>query len=183
MKTRAEAIRRALNDYNEAAGELNPPREQLTWEKVINTVTLADFDVLRDTRTDIRSLPWTQPARREATNLHFGIIRAQEEITRLNVEIRHLVTFMMDDHIDFYRAIALNLFRNSSLAHELSCQWEYRSRIHMSIAQRLQQTSRLTGFTGTLFPGSRDGCDSSFDCGVPLPPWAGVLGLVEVTNC
>jgi hypothetical protein len=81
LKTQAEAIRRALNDYNEAAGELNPPRKQLTWEKVINAVTLADFDVLRDTWMDIRSLPWTQPARREATNLHFGIIQAREEIT------------------------------------------------------------------------------------------------------
>jgi hypothetical protein len=88
---------------------------------------------------------------------------------------------MMDDHVDFYRAVASNLFRNPSLAHELSCQWEYCTRIHMSIAQRLQQTSRLKGFTGTLFPGSRDGRDSSFNCGVPLPPWAGVLGLVEIT--
>jgi hypothetical protein len=51
------------------------------WEKVINAATLADFDILRDTWTDIRSLPWTQPAHYEAMNLHFGIIRAQEEIT------------------------------------------------------------------------------------------------------
>jgi hypothetical protein len=51
----------------------------------------------------------------------------------------------------------------------------------MSIAQRLQQTRRLKGFTETLFPGSRDSCDSSFNCGVPLPPWAGVLGLIEIT--
>jgi hypothetical protein len=58
LKTRAEAIRRALNDYNEAAAQLNPPRDQLTWEQVINAVTLADFDVLHDTQTDIRSLPW-----------------------------------------------------------------------------------------------------------------------------
>jgi hypothetical protein len=81
LKTRAEAIRHALNDYNEAAAELDPPREQLMWEKVINAATLADFDILHDTWTDIRSLPWTQPAHHEATNLYFGIKRAQEEIT------------------------------------------------------------------------------------------------------
>jgi hypothetical protein len=51
------------------------------WEKVINAATLADSDILCDTWTDIRSLPWTQPAHYEAMNLHFGIIRAQEEIT------------------------------------------------------------------------------------------------------
>jgi hypothetical protein len=61
LKTRAEAIFRTLNDYNEAAGELDPPWEPLTWEKVINAVTLADFDLLRDTQRDIRLLPWTQP--------------------------------------------------------------------------------------------------------------------------
>ena len=53
LKTCAEAIRRALNDYNEAAAQLDHPRDRLTWEKVINAVTLADFDVLRDTRMDI----------------------------------------------------------------------------------------------------------------------------------
>jgi hypothetical protein len=94
-----------LNDYNEAAGELDSPREPLTW---VNTITLADFDLLHDTH--IRLLPWTQPAHREATSLHFGIIQAQEEITQLNVEIRRLVTFMMDDHVDFYHAVASNLF-------------------------------------------------------------------------
>jgi hypothetical protein len=31
-----------------------------------------------------------------------------------------------------------------------------------------------------LLPGSRDGHNSSLNCGVPLPPWAGVLGLVPV---
>jgi hypothetical protein len=76
LKTCAEAIQHVLNNYNDAAVLLNPPRDRLTWEKVINAVTLADFDVLRDTRTDIWSLPWTQPARREAMNLHFGMVRA-----------------------------------------------------------------------------------------------------------
>ena len=181
MKTRAEAIRHALNNYNDAAVQLDPPRDRLSWEKVINAVTLADFNVLRDTRTDIRSLPWTQPARCEAMNLHFGICRAREEITRLNVEIRRLLTFMIDEHVDFYRAIASNLFRNPSLAHELSCQWEYRTHIHTTIARRLWLTSRLRGFTGTLFPGSQEGRDPNLNCGIPLPPWApGVLGLVEL---
>ena len=179
---RAEAIRRALNDYNEAAVQLDPPRERLSWEKVINAVTLADFDILRDTRTDIRSLPWTHPAHREAMNLHFGILRAREEIVRLNVEIRRLLTFMIDDHVDFYHAIASNLFRNPSLAHELSRQWEYRTHIHTTIARRLRLTSQLKGFTGVLFPGTREGRDPELNYGVPLPPWAScVLGLVELT--
>ena len=34
---------------------------------------------------------------------------------------------------------------------------------------------------GTLFSGLRDGRDSTLNCGVPLPPWADVFGLTEVT--
>jgi hypothetical protein len=52
LKTQAEAIHCTLNDSNEAARELDPPREPLTWEKVINTITLADFDPLHDTWRD-----------------------------------------------------------------------------------------------------------------------------------
>lgn len=33
LKTRADAIKRALDNYNEAATQLNPPRERLSWAK------------------------------------------------------------------------------------------------------------------------------------------------------
>jgi hypothetical protein len=75
LKTRAEAIHCALMEYNAAAGALNPPRDQLIWADVIQTVSLAEFDLLHDMCTDIRRLPWMQPARREAALLYFGIKR------------------------------------------------------------------------------------------------------------
>lgn len=179
LKTRADAIKRALNEYNEAATSLNPPRERLSWEKVIAAVTLADLDALRDTRTDIRTLPWAQPARREAANLYFGIKRAEEEIVRLNVEIRRLITFMIDEHTDFYRAIGSNIILNPHLAYELSSRYQYRSKLHAVIARRLVLTSKLKGFTGTLLPGTREGREPLKD-DAPLPSWAThILGLVE----
>lgn len=124
---------------------------------------------------DIRSVPWTQPAHWEAM-----IVCAREEITQLNVEICHLLTFMTNDHVDFYHAVTSNLFRDPSLTYELSHQWEYRTHIHTTIAQRLWLTSELKGLTGTLLPRSQEGCDPNLNCSVPLPPWADVLGLVEV---
>ncbi|KAJ7936673.1 hypothetical protein B0H13DRAFT_1589410 [Mycena leptocephala] len=96
LKTRTEAIHRALVEYNGAAAMLNSPRDPLVWARVIETVSLAEFDLLRDTHTDIRRLPWTQPARREAGLLYFGIKRANEEIQRLNVEITRIITFAVD---------------------------------------------------------------------------------------
>ncbi|KAJ7733214.1 hypothetical protein DFH07DRAFT_702408, partial [Mycena maculata] len=150
LKTRAEAIGKALNRYNDAVATLTPPRPRLTWHSIINTASLAEFDWLRETWEDIRSLPWAQPAVREAMVLYFGMKRATEEKVRLNVEIRHLVTFMLDDHVDYYRAIAKTLIPHPALAHELQRQWTFRMRINTSIAARLELTARLKCFTGSL---------------------------------
>jgi hypothetical protein len=128
----------------------------------MDATTLADFDLLRDAHQDIRQQPWTQPSRREAMNLYFGIQRAKEEIIRLNVETRRLITFMIDDHRNYYRTIAANIIVDPALAHELSRQWEYHNNIHSQIASRLRQTSQLKGFTGTLLPGTREGDEPSF---------------------
>lgn len=180
LKTRAHAIRRALNAYNAAAAQLNPPRESLTWAKLMDTSTLAEFDLLRDSRQDVREQPWTHPARREAMNLYFGIKRAEEEILRLNVEIRRLVTFMIDDHRDYHSTISTHISVDPGLASELSYQLQHRDRIHTQIARRLHQTSQLKGFTGTLLPGTREGSDGTFEDEKRLPQWAeDIFGLVE----
>ncbi|KAJ7756906.1 hypothetical protein B0H14DRAFT_2245062, partial [Mycena olivaceomarginata] len=150
LRTRSEAIRRALIKYNEAAAMLTPPRERLTFAEVLHTTSLAGFDILRDTRQDIRLQPWTQPARREAMVLHYGIKRAKEEIRRLNVEITRLLTFLVDQHVDHYKAIASNLFVNPPLAAELQKRWRHTSRVSATICRRIALTSRLVGFSGSI---------------------------------
>lgn len=181
LKSRADAIHRALNEYNAAAATLIPPRNQLVWAEVIRTTTLAEFDLLRDTRTDIRQLPWAQPERREAGLLYFGIKRALEEIRRLNVEITRIITFSIDEHVDFYRAIRANYLTRPHVSWELSEQWVYKSRIYGSITERIVKTSRLPGFSGSLFPGERVGRDPNINLDYPLPPWARhLLGLSQI---
>ncbi|KAF8195266.1 hypothetical protein K438DRAFT_1469056, partial [Mycena galopus ATCC 62051] len=123
-----------------------PPCPRLTFAEVIRTTLLAEFNILRDMRQDIRLLPWTQLAHREAMALHFGIKRAKEEIRRLNVEITRLLTFLIDEHIDYYRAIAANLIVNPSLAAELQTRWRHASQVSSAIGRRIAQTSRLVGF-------------------------------------
>lgn len=176
LKTRAEAIHTALRNYNNAAAQLNPPREQLSWESVINAGSIADLDILRDTRQDIRSLIWAQPSHREGMVLYFGIKRAKEEILRLNVEIERLLTFLYDSHVDFYLAISRNIIPNPALAFELSEQWRYQDRISEDVVQRLVQTSHLDGFSGRLsIAGTRVGRDPTLSSGVVLPSWASLL--------
>ena len=181
LKARVDAIQSALKRYNEAAALLNPPRPALSWEAVMNAVTVADFDLLRDTRQDIRTLEWAQPANREGMVMYFGIKRAKEEILRLNVEIRRLLTFLYDDHADHFRAVTKHIIINPPLASEISSQWSYRERIHEAIVKRLIQTSRLPGFTGNLFYGQRVGRDPALNKDIPPPSWVTrMLGITTI---
>ncbi|KAH9903426.1 hypothetical protein C8Q73DRAFT_674646 [Cubamyces lactineus] len=172
LKARAEAIKRALAEYNLCARGLSPPRDELLWADILDMSTLADFDLLRDTRQDIRAMSWAKPPQRRAMNLHFNILRAKEEIYRLNIEISRLFTFMVDEHAAFYEAVCTNLLTNPSIAHELSRRWQQRQGSHRRIVQYLQKTSKLSGFTGKLEAGSRLGCVRERTQQIPLPQWA-----------
>lgn len=180
LKTRADAIQSALKRYNEAAASMVPPRPALTWETVVKAVDIADFDILKDTRQDIRILEWAQPANREGMVMYFQIKRAKEEINRLNVEIRRLLTFLYDDHVDHFRAIHANKTLNPSLSHEIFLRWQYRSKIHEEIVKRILQTSKLVGFSGSLFYGQRKGRDVSLNADIPPPSWVTILGITQV---
>ena len=107
----------------------------------MNTVTVADFDLLSDTQQDVRTLEWAQVANREGMVMYFGIKRAKEEICRLNVEIRQLLTFLYNDYVDHYRAVTKHTVTNPPLASEISAQWLYQERLHETIIKRLIQTS------------------------------------------
>ncbi|KDQ59364.1 hypothetical protein JAAARDRAFT_127473 [Jaapia argillacea MUCL 33604] len=150
LKACSEAIQKALDEYNRCAQLLDPPSQPLTWATVVEAVSLADFNLFQQSRQDIQHQDWAHPVHREAMNLYFSIKHACEELVHLNVEIRHLISFMVDEHIDYHGAIALYMICNLSLAHTLQTQWIYRQCINNVIVSRLLQTSELSGFTGLL---------------------------------
>jgi hypothetical protein len=150
----------------------------MTWTKLLEAVSLAELDILRDSRQDIRDLKWAQPAHREAMNLYFGIKGAKEEPRRLNVEIRRILTFMIDDHVDYWHAIAATCMTDPHMAFQLSMEWQSRQKIHARIMDRLRQTAALKGFSGHLIPGHHAGHDgTTLNDGIPLPLWA--EGIVD----
>jgi hypothetical protein len=175
------AIQHARQEYNDCAEKLNPPRSKLSWTQVIETATLSEFNLLRDTRQDIRQLPWAQPARREATNLYFKIKGAHAEIRRLNVEIRRLLSFMLDDHADYYHVIASLIIVNPPLAYELQVKWIYRQKINAGIVRQLVKASELDGFSGQLLPGLCVGREPDRSASVPFPWW--IHELVRARGC
>lgn len=181
LKARATAIKQALTQYNTSAKALKPPRPELSWSKIVEMATLADFDLLRETRRDIREMLWTDPEHRRATNMYFNIKRAREEIARLNVEIPRLFTSMLDKHRDYYVQVARNMFVNTPLARELSYRWQYWDRVNARVVQHLFQVSKLPGFSGTLMAGKRVGRMPPLDPNIPLPSWA-CLDTVRETD-
>ncbi|KAK1215260.1 hypothetical protein PQX77_022136 [Marasmius sp. AFHP31] len=184
LRARAKAIQTALDAYNEAALLMDPPRPALQWKDVLDMATVADFDLLRDTELDLTHVPWAQPGHRECVRLHFGLKRSREEITRLNVEISRLMTFMVDEHADYHHAaIRAREENRTDIAAELEHRKEVSTEINGHIAIRLLQTSELEGFCGTLIPGEHKHRDPAITDSAPLPPWAAmVLGLSRNTD-
>jgi hypothetical protein len=97
LQARSKAVKNTIAKYNEIAESMTPPKPTLNWDEVVEYAFLADFDLLRKGREDIRGELWAQPAGRAAMDQHFKLLCADEEILRLNIKIRRLVTYMVDE--------------------------------------------------------------------------------------
>ncbi|KAJ7888131.1 hypothetical protein B0H14DRAFT_3430321 [Mycena olivaceomarginata] len=167
LQARSKAVKSAIDRYNDAAIVLDPPMPRLTWEQVVEYVFLADFDILRDTRADVQSKPWTRPAYQLAMDRYFKILRAREEIKRLNIEIRQVVTWIRDEN-RFLRRMERNLrSAEGKTEEELEADMQmavqvqlYRARQGRYDAGHLERFTKLAqtlGFTGTLRCGGGGG--------------------------
>ncbi|KAJ7702182.1 hypothetical protein B0H16DRAFT_1235271, partial [Mycena metata] len=97
---------------------------------------------------------WAQPAGRVAMDQHFKLLRADEEITRLNLEIPRLVTHMRDeDTFLIYQERRLVRAGNPALAHQVGVHRMERGRFNTLHMERLVKLSKEPGFTASLVPG------------------------------
>jgi hypothetical protein len=149
LKARSRAIRTALDKYNIAATALVPPRQLLDWEQVVEYAFLSDFDLLRDTRQDIRSRPWATPAARLAIDQSFKLRRAKEEIKRLNIEIRRFATYMRDEDAYLRLKESSIVVSNPALANQIAIHRMERGRFNVHHTDILRKIYLLKGFTGT----------------------------------
>ncbi|KAJ7019155.1 hypothetical protein C8F04DRAFT_1276622 [Mycena alexandri] len=154
LQTRSKGVKSALDRYNTAAAAMTPPRTQLSWDQIVDYAFLADFDLLREGREDIRGELWAQPAGRVAMDQHFKLLRADEEIVRLNLEIPRLVTHMADeDAFLIYQERCLAREGNPALAHQVGVHRMERGRFNALHMERLVKLSKEPGFTASLTPG------------------------------
>ncbi|KAH7904674.1 hypothetical protein BJ138DRAFT_884863 [Hygrophoropsis aurantiaca] len=156
LQRRSQAIRNAITRYNQQATALNPPRPTVSWKEIAAYTFLGEFDLLRQSRADIRGEDWTKPALREALVKHFKLQRAHEEIIRLNIEIRRLRTAIRDEAVHMTQIIAHLLNTNRPLGLELQRQWKVRAGVNAVHLYRLDQIELLPGFSGIRGVGVRD---------------------------
>jgi hypothetical protein len=146
-------VKNAIMKYNEIAESMTPPKPTLSWDEVVEYAFLADFDLLREGREDICGELWVQPAGRAAMDQHFKLLHADEEVVRLNIEIRRLVTYMVDEEVFLRREEdCLRGEGKERLAIQaglLRMEHERFTALHMS---RLVKLSKVPGFTGSILP-------------------------------
>ncbi|KAJ7857406.1 hypothetical protein B0H13DRAFT_2237713 [Mycena leptocephala] len=154
LQARSKAVKTAITSYNAAAEAMTPQMPTLDWEQVVEYAFLSDFDLLREGRDDIREEPWALPAGRAAMDQHFKLLRADEEIQRLNVEIRRFVTYIYDED-EFLGRESQRLQEEGelALAHQVVLLRSERSRFMPLHTSRLAELSKLRGFTGEHRPG------------------------------
>ena len=146
---RSSAIRMALEKYNELAPLQNPPRPTLLFSDVASYSWLTDFDLLKYSCTDIMQKPWSVPANHEVANKYFKVLRAHEEIHRLNIEVRRLDAWVV--HEDDMLKAAMDTAMDPHLTAELQHCYTEQRRVNLLHHICISAIYRLEGYSG---PGS-----------------------------
>lgn len=163
LQTRCKAIQNAIKRYNTAAASLEPPAPPLEWSRVSHYGFLEEFTLLKETRQDIRSKQWAQPAVRETMYLMQRVERAREEIERCNVELRRLNTAITDETAQL-RSVLDHLRDNHNVMYRPVDEFcQRRFRINEQVTSHIQQAFMLEGFTGDPSIGQRKGTSAAVD--------------------
>ncbi|KAF7320496.1 hypothetical protein HMN09_00133100 [Mycena chlorophos] len=97
IRRRTKTIDTRRVTLNKCAAALGRPL--LSEQDVANENFVAELALLRPSRVNIADQPWAKPggAARIAMDLDFKLKRADEEITRLQIEIKRFCTWMADE--------------------------------------------------------------------------------------
>ncbi|KAF8478345.1 hypothetical protein JB92DRAFT_2768666, partial [Gautieria morchelliformis] len=156
LRARSQAIRMAIDRYNQAAGCLSPPRPPLDPKTVLDYVYLAEFDLLRDARQDVREHPWARPAERLAAATYFKICRSKEEKLRVEVEACRLLTAIHDE-TELMVHVSLKLqSKDRLLAHQVGHLQRERQVVNNEHRRILRKLQNLPGYRGQWGTGIRD---------------------------
>ncbi|KAG2108835.1 hypothetical protein BD769DRAFT_1630507 [Suillus cothurnatus] len=145
---RSTAIRNALERYNRLAPLQMPPRDMLKFSEVASYAWLGEFEMLKHSRCEILDKPWVSKANREVAGKYFRIVRAREEIHRLNIEISRLQTWVDTEDARLLEISTALTTTNTLLASEIQMRYEEHRRMNNLHRIRLQAIYNLHGYSG-----------------------------------
>ncbi|EKM48904.1 uncharacterized protein PHACADRAFT_107991 [Phanerochaete carnosa HHB-10118-sp] len=155
LQVRSKTIKKAVADYNAVAVTMNPPRPTLDWSEVTHYAFLEEFSLLQDTRNDVRQKPWAQPITRETIKMYRRVARANEELERLNIEVRRLHTAIIDED-KLLRAALASLGCSHQLYGAMQDFALRRQAVNNHLLRRVFQVYDLPGYTGTQGSGEAE---------------------------
>lgn len=118
---------------------------------------LEEFNLLHDTRQDIRKKPWSQPAVRELMKLSQRVKRAHEEIERCHIAIRRLYTAIHDEN-DSFRATSSRLRTGDPILYRTVHDFiSRRQRVNDLLLSRLELLTNSPNYSGDRSRGVRVG--------------------------
>ncbi|KAF8829597.1 hypothetical protein HHX47_DHR3000651 [Lentinula edodes] len=142
----ALSIQSAIIEYNTVAAKMKPKRQPVDWEEVVEYTFLSEFDILRDTREDIRECPWAVPANRVIITQFFKVIGAEDELSHVHQEIRRLITYMQREKDELTTRERELMPTNPTLALQVRNFCRERGRFHEVHRKRLLSITKLPGF-------------------------------------
>jgi hypothetical protein len=164
IKARSKAICNALDNYNKLAPSMQPPAPQLAWNDIANYGFLSEFELLKHSHSqqDILTKPWTVPGNREIAMMYFKMERSHEELTRLNVEVHRLRTFLCDEEMFLQDRVAFLRDADPLLSHEVEELRVRRACVNAIHIIRLDAIEALPEFSGVRGTGTMS-CDAGLD--------------------
>jgi hypothetical protein len=135
-----------LKRFNEAAASLGCPQHE--WKDISTYNSLAEFKLLQNCQEDIRHQPWADAVNQQATLHALKLERAEEEQSRLNVEIARLVNWMSNEENTLRTTIAQLHESHSPLAigvEELLARHSWQNTAHHRCIYQIYQLSHYTG--------------------------------------
>ncbi|KAG1845645.1 hypothetical protein F4604DRAFT_1936793 [Suillus subluteus] len=129
---RSAAIRTALEKYNKLAPLQNPPRPVLDYSEIVGYASLGEFSLLKHSRHDILTKPWTVSTNREMATKYFKLSWVKDEDRTISEAIDSLLANDPE----------------SLLVAELQIYYAKRHRINNIHRKRLQRIYTLNQYTG-----------------------------------
>lgn len=120
----------------------------LKFSEVASYAWLGEFEFLKHSRSEILHKPWAVKANREVAAKHFRIVRAREEIHRLNIEISRLQEWVDTEDAHILEVSTALAMTNPILAREIRWRYEERRRMNNLHRARLEAIYSLAGYSG-----------------------------------